>query len=169
MISEKRKRFCHEYVVDFNGRQAAIRSGYSEKTATGQASMILDDPIVQKYLQKLLAKQEAKIEVTAQRVIDELASLAFHDIGNYYKRNKRGRLVLKELDELTESQRSAVSEYDPKKKILKLYCKDPSLDKLGKYLKLFSEFGANTLNFTMMESVTKDGAAFTFNVGLPKK
>jgi len=169
MISEKRKRFCHEYVVDFNGKQAAIRCGYSAKSATTQACLILSDVRVQEYLQALIAKQEAKLEVTAQRVIDELGRLAFHDIGQYYKRDAKGKLVQKELDELTIDQRAAVAEYDPAKKILKLYSKDPSLDKLGKHFKLFSELNDQVHTFTVMPELKLGGKVIIFNVGEPVK
>lgn len=169
MISEKRKRFCHEYAVDFNGRRAAIRSGYSAKSATVQASMILDDPNVQKYLQSLLAKQEVKLGITAQRVIDELGRLAFHDVGSYYKRKSRNRMVMKELDELTTDQRAAIAEYDPAKKIMKLYSKDPSLDKLGKHFKLFSDLNDQVHTFTVMPELKLGGKTIIFNVGEPVK
>lgn len=169
MISEKRKRFCHEYVVDFNGKRAAIRTGYSAKSATTQACLILSDPRVQEYLKKLTAKQEAKLKVTAERVIDELGRLAFSDIGAYYKRDEAGNVILRELDELTVEQRAAVVEHDVEKKILKLASKDPSLDKLGKHFKLFSELNDQVHTFTIMPELKLGGKTIIFNVGEPVK
>lgn len=168
-MSPKRKRFCEEYAVDFNGKRAAMRAGYSPKSATVQASMMLDDPEVQVYLAKLTKKQQERIELTAQRVLDELARLAFHDIGSYYRRNAKGALVLKDIDDLTLDQRAAVAEYDPAKNLMRLYSKDPSLDKLGKHFKLFTELHEQQHTFTVMPELKLGGKTLIFNVGEPVK
>lgn len=59
-ITDKQKRFCHEYIKDFNGKQAAIRAKYSEKTATMQASRLLTNANVIEYLSKLKAEVKEK-------------------------------------------------------------------------------------------------------------
>lgn len=164
----KQERFCREFMIDHNGTQAMIRAGYSKKTATAQASMMLAKPHIQKFLAELAKSQAMDLTVTADRVIKELARLAFHDVGAYYKRDKNQKLVLRDLDELTYDQRAAVAEYDPEKKILKLYSKDPSLDKLGKHLKLFTELHEQQHNFTIMPELKLNGNVVIFNVGLPK-
>jgi phage terminase small subunit len=48
--TEQQKAFCHEFAKDFNGTQAAIRAGYSEKSASRQAHDLLKNPLVQSYL-----------------------------------------------------------------------------------------------------------------------
>ena len=58
IISDKQKRFCLEYVKDYNGTQAAIRAGYSKKTANEQASRLLTNVNISKYLAEL--KEEIK-------------------------------------------------------------------------------------------------------------
>jgi len=59
-LSEKQKRFCEEYTVDFNGLQAAIRAGYSEKTANQQASRLLTKVNIQQYIKGLQEKLSKK-------------------------------------------------------------------------------------------------------------
>lgn len=52
-LTAKQKAFCHEYLVDFNGTQAAIRAGYSKNTAQEISSENLSKPIIKKYVQEL--------------------------------------------------------------------------------------------------------------------
>lgn len=61
-LTPKQKMFCEEYMLDLNGTQAAIRSGYSEKTATSIAAENLTKPDIQKYLQILMKKKSDEIE-----------------------------------------------------------------------------------------------------------
>ena len=52
-LNPKQKRFCEEYIVDLNATQAAIRAGYSERTAGSQAHDLLKKPEIQTYIAKL--------------------------------------------------------------------------------------------------------------------
>lgn len=64
-ITEKQKRFCDEYLVDRNATQAAIRAGYSKKTAISQASRLLTKVNVRDYvLEKALEQSKAIAEKT---------------------------------------------------------------------------------------------------------
>ena len=53
-MTAKQKRFCDEYLTDLNATQAAIRSGYSEKTAYSIGNENLKKPEIQEYIQKRL-------------------------------------------------------------------------------------------------------------------
>ena len=78
-LNPKQERFVQEYLIDSNAKRAAIAAGYSAKTAEQQGWQLLHHPAVAAQLAK---KQEAlseKMDVTAERVIDELAMLAFYD------------------------------------------------------------------------------------------
>lgn len=167
-LSPRYKRFCDAYIVSLNGQNSAIQAGICKTNARAWASHALKREDVKAYLAESVVAVKDDLKVTAERVLGELARLAFHDVGSYYK-VVNGKEVLKSLDELTPDQRAAISEYCPKEKKIKLYSKDPSLDKLGKHLKLFTELHEQQHTFTVMESVTKDGVKLEFNVGLPKK
>lgn len=166
-LSKKHKRFCHEYLKDYNGAQAAIRAGYSSTGSNVNAHRILNRPEVKEYLKSIMAPIEEEMEATSQRTLKELSRLAFHDPGDYFKRDAKGKLVIKDIDELTKAQRAAIAEYDPVKKVLKLYSKDPSLDKLGKHFKLFTELNENQTSFTIMPELKLNGQTIIFNVGEP--
>ncbi len=75
MLNEKQKRFCEEYIKDLNGKQAAIRAGYSKKTANEQASRLLRNVNVEKYLKSLREEQKIECIISANEVIKELAKI----------------------------------------------------------------------------------------------
>lgn len=167
-LTEKVKSFCQEYLVDLNGAAAARRVGVTPQSARQRASMWLAEPEIEKYLATLLAEKNANLAVTADRVLKELARLAFHDVGSYYKKIK-GKEVLKRLDELSADQRAAIVEYDPKAGTMKLAAKDGPLNQLGKHLKLFTELHEQQHSFTIMPELRIGGKTIIFNVGEPRK
>lgn len=57
-LNEKQKRFCDEYIVDYNATQAAIRAGYSGKTARNIASNLLTKVHIQKYIAELTSEKK---------------------------------------------------------------------------------------------------------------
>ena len=57
-MTAKQKRFCDEYLTDLNATQAAIRSGYSEKTAYSIGNENLKKPELKKYIEERMAKQD---------------------------------------------------------------------------------------------------------------
>jgi phage terminase small subunit len=76
-LNEKQARFCEEYIVDLNATQAAIRAGYSEKTAYSQGQRLLKDVEAQARVAELIAARSKRTEITADRVLQELASIGF--------------------------------------------------------------------------------------------
>jgi phage terminase small subunit len=69
-LTKKQEAFCREYVVDFNGTQAAIRAGYSEKTATVSASENLRKPNVQNFIKELQSDRKERLEITADELTE---------------------------------------------------------------------------------------------------
>ena len=69
-LSDKQKRFCKEYVVDFNATRAAIAAGYSKRTARSVGWENLTKPDIQNYIQSLQSSQLERLEINA----DELTS-----------------------------------------------------------------------------------------------
>ena len=67
-LTKKQEAFCREYVVDFNGTQAAIRAGYSKKTAKVSASENLTKPNIQDFINELQGKQAKRLEITADEL-----------------------------------------------------------------------------------------------------
>ena len=104
-LSEKQKRFCEEYLIDLNGTQAATRAGYSAKTANEQAARLLAKVSVQAYVQSLQKKVSTKLEITRERILNELARIAFSDVRVYF--DEEGNL--KKFEDINDDQAAAVS------------------------------------------------------------
>ena len=90
-MTAKQQRFVDEYLIDLNATQAAIRSGYSEKTAEQTASRMLSFVKVQNAIQEAMKQREERTKITQDRVLEELAKIAFANITDYleYKTNLR--------------------------------------------------------------------------------
>lgn len=76
-LTEKQQRFVEEYLIDLNGTQAAIRAGYSARTANEQASRLLANVSVQQAVSERMAERSKRTGVSQDRVILELAKIAF--------------------------------------------------------------------------------------------
>lgn len=92
-MSEKQRRFVAEYLVDLNATQAAIRAGYSVKTAESQGSRLLRKVQVAEAVQAGQAKRLGKLEITAERVLREIACLAFSDVRKLFDATGRLRPI----------------------------------------------------------------------------
>jgi len=79
-LTPKQKRFIAEYLVDLNATQAAIRSGYSPKTARFIAQENLTKPDIRKMIDAALAEQSQRTKITADAVLQEVGNIAFAPI-----------------------------------------------------------------------------------------
>jgi len=82
-LSDKQRAFCREYVRDYNGTQAAIRAGYSKKTAQEQASRLLSKVIIQKEIARLESLIENKVIISKEKIMRELSLLGFSDMKDH--------------------------------------------------------------------------------------
>ncbi len=82
-LTDKQKRFCEEYLIDLNATQAAIRAGYSEKTAYRTGADNLRKPQIEEYIAKRQKELSRSTEITQERVIKELALIAFSNNADY--------------------------------------------------------------------------------------
>lgn len=92
-MDDKRQRFAEEYLVDHNATQAAIRAGYSPRTAKQQGSRLLTNADVLALIDAGNARASERSGITKERVLAELALLAFSDIG-HYKVDDAGNVTL---------------------------------------------------------------------------
>ena len=92
-LNDQQELFCREYIIDFNGRQAAIRAGYSPKTAAATASRMLNNVNTQAFLRELKVEREKRTNVSADRVVDQLAKIAFMDVKSIIDRGKEKKKV----------------------------------------------------------------------------
>ncbi|HGJ5891174.1 MAG TPA: terminase small subunit, partial [Arsenophonus apicola] len=74
-LTDKQEAFCREYLIDLNATQAAIRAGYSEKTAKDIACQNLAKLNIQKRIQTLMEERKNRIEVNADYVLKRLVEI----------------------------------------------------------------------------------------------
>lgn len=79
-LTNKQRRFVEEYLVDLNATQAAIRAGYSSRTAASIGEENLRKPEIAKAVQEAQAERSRRTEITQDMVLRELAKIGFSDI-----------------------------------------------------------------------------------------
>ncbi len=149
-LTPKQIRFVEEYLIDLNATGAARRAGYSERTADVQASRLLGNVKVQAAISTKQAKRSANTEITAERVLRELARLSFTDPRKLYKPD--GSLIpIRDLDDDSAATIASVEVFEEYEgtgecrrlvghtKKLKRWDKVASLDKLGRHLGLWKD------------------------------
>lgn len=164
IVNKRQRQFCEEYLIDLNATQAAIRAGYKEKYAHTNAPKLLQNTTIKAKIDELMAARSQRTEITQDRVIKELALIAFSNAADYAAVVERemsmevdGHIV-KILDddgkpmmyrtvepvltaELTEEQRRALSVIKKGRDgfEVKPYDKVRALELLGKHLGLFQD------------------------------
>jgi phage terminase small subunit len=149
-LTPKQEIFVAEYLTDLNATRAAIAAGYSAKTAESQAARLLVNVKVAAVIAEKQGKRLAKLEITADRVLQEIARLAFFDPRKFFNEDGSAKQV-SELDddtamalagmdvmELFEGSGDQKHAYGLMKKF-KLVDKGQNLERLGKHLKLFTD------------------------------
>nr|DAU56385.1 MAG TPA: Terminase small subunit [Caudoviricetes sp.] len=81
-LTEKQKRFVEEYLIDLNATQAAIRAGYSAKTANEQGARLLVNVSIQKAISRAMTARSNRTNISQDRVVNELAKIAFMNIAD---------------------------------------------------------------------------------------
>jgi phage terminase small subunit len=92
-VALKHERFCQEYLVDLSASAAARRAGYSEKSAGAQGSRLLKDPKILERIEQLQLERAVRTQVTADRVLHELAVVGFSNV-DHYQLGPAGGVVL---------------------------------------------------------------------------
>lgn len=146
-MNAKQEAFVREYLIDLNATQAAIRAGYSKKTARAIGAENLTKPYIKTAINREIDKRAARTEINADRVIKELAALGFADT-TLAIRVKRGRVVVTDTDKLSESTRRAISEIKQTINVtggasisIKFHDKKGPLQLLGQHLGIFEDEG----------------------------
>lgn len=152
-LNERQKKFVDEYLIDLNATNAAIRAGYSEKTAYSIGHENLNKPEIQAQIKERRKDLQERTEVTQDKVIAELSKIGFAKLTDFveYKTVKRvidyedGEPVIDwamMVDAIDSSKvdGSAIQEVSISKDgtfKFKLYSKLDALEKLGRHLGMF--------------------------------
>ena len=110
-MTEKQKRFCDEYLIDLNATQAAIRSGYSAKTAKQIGQQNLTKLDIQEYINKRLAEKEAELIADQDEILRTLTRV----------------LRRQEMDTVVVTCKERSSKYDEKGKKVTIEKEVPQL------------------------------------------
>lgn len=141
-MTPKQQKFVEEYLVDLNATQAAIRAGYSQKTAGKIGFENLQKPEIQAAIQGEQQKLSEKTGISAERVLRELERLSFSSLRDFLTWGPGG-VVVRDSATLTEAQAACISEISQtstefgRNIVVKLHSKDRALEKLGRHLGLF--------------------------------
>lgn len=139
-LTAKQQRFCDEYLIDLNATQAAIRAGYSPKTAEQAASRLLTIVKVSDEIAREMAERSKRTGINQDRVVQELAKLAFVNIADVVDLDDATVRQSATCEDLAciQSVKIKPSEFGTEREI-KLYDKKSSLELLGKHLGMFKD------------------------------
>lgn len=107
-LSPRMERFVDEYMVDFNGTQAAIRAGYAKSGAHVQAARLLNNAKVIKAIQERRDRVASKFELTRERLLEEYCKLAFSDPRKFFREDG----TLKTIPELDDETAAALAHFE---------------------------------------------------------
>ena len=140
--------FAREWLIDFDGQAAAIRAGYSAKTAAAQASRLLTQPRVINLITKLQEVTNDKLQLTRERVIEEMARVGLVDVRKLFNNGR-----LRDIESLDDDTAAAVSSVEVVTSTLghgedveiehthkiKMHPKMQALDKLGQHFNIYED------------------------------
>jgi phage terminase small subunit len=104
-LTAKQRRFADEYLIDLNATQAAARAGYSARTANEQGARLLANVSVRSAIETGNARRSERTGITADRVLEQLARIAFFDMRKLYRADG----TLKAMHELDEDGAAVLS------------------------------------------------------------
>ena len=135
-------RFVEEYLVDLNPAKAYQRAGYQSKNAAQAAWGLLHRKDVQRAIQKAQEERQRRCHIDQDRVLQELAKIAFANIKSMVRWDDQG-FTVKNSDNITEEDAAAISEVEIKfndfgaRAKIKLYDKRAALVDIGNHLGIF--------------------------------
>ena len=142
-LTEKQQRFVDDYLIDLNATQAAIRAGYSVKTANEQGSQNLAKLSIQQAIAEQMAERSKRTGVNQDRVVLELARIAFVKMTDLV--DSHGRIKDDAVEDdlaCIESVKYKSSESDTGSSIereVKISPKLKALELLGKHLGMWND------------------------------
>jgi len=149
-LTAKQEKFCNEYLINLNATQAAIRAGYSEKTAAVIGAENLIKPNIANFIQERQKELQEETGITQKRVLEEYAKIAFSDIRQMFDGNNM-LLSLKdvpddiaaclssvEVDQLWGASMDSKVQIGETKKV-KVWNKINALDSLARHFGMFEK------------------------------
>lgn len=151
-ISPKQFRFVAEYLVDQNGTQAAIRAGYSPRTANEQASDLLAKPSIRAEVDKRLNEIMERSIASRERILQETTRLALSDPKELVDENGRIRRLREIPDDLRVCIKSIKRSKDGAFEVT-FRDKEKGLELMGKYHKLWTDRVEHDVSDNLIEKM----------------
>lgn len=134
-MTAKQMRFCDEYLIDLNATQAAIRAGYSEKTAGVIANENLNKPYISEYIKKRMAEKEAELIADQNEVLKYLTQVLRGE-------SQSEVVVIENIGDFTSEARTMKKAPDEKERL-------KAAELLGKRYGLYKENVEQTVDMDM--------------------
>lgn len=140
-LTEKQKKFVEEYLIDLNATQAAIRAGYSVKTADQQGSRMLTNVKVRQAIAEKMAERSRRTGINQDRVLTELAKIAFVNADDVINAQDATTKEGASRDDLAAIQSIKVKSFgeDGIEREIKLADKLKALEMLGRHLGMWND------------------------------
>ena len=135
-LTPKQLRFVKEYMVDLNGKQAAIRAGYSPRSAEMHSSRLLSYDKVRAAVVKENARVDRKLEISAERTLLETSRLSSSNLKKLYDENGN----LKPIHELEDDIAACISGIE----VVTTYRKDTDGNMIPEYTKKYKLWDKNS-------------------------
>ena len=143
-LTKKQQLFVDEYLIDLNATQAAIRAGYSPTSARQIADENMSKPDIKNAIDRAIAERSKRTGVNADRIIRELAKIAFVNPTDVINMDEATI-----LDAATRDDTAAISSVKVKRiptedgdiveREVKVYDKTKALELLGKHIGMFTD------------------------------
>ena len=140
-MTKKQKRFVEEYLIDLNATQAAIRAGYSPDTAYSIGNENLKKPEIKTRIDKAMAERSKRTGVNADRVVMELAKIAFvnaDDVIDFKTATVKEGALPEDLAAI-QSVKVKIFGEDGLEREIKMADKIKTLELLGRHLGMFKD------------------------------
>ena len=143
-LTPKQRLFVQEYLIDLNAKQASIRAGYSPANAEFQGHQLINNPKVKQAIELAMYEREQRTKVTQDRVIQELAKIAFinpTDVVNSYDASLHNGAAREDTAAISSIRVRRIPSKNGMgiEREIKLNDKIRALDLLGKHLGLFND------------------------------
>lgn len=133
-LTAKEERFCQEYLIDLNGTAAAVRAGYSKRTAYSIANQLLGKEHIQERIAELQAERAKRTKIDQDYVLSKLKAILDTTIKDVLKQSGRG-VGFRKLSDLTPEEAAAIWEISwGKTKKIKMYDKLKAIELAMKHL-----------------------------------
>lgn len=153
-LTARQSVFVNEYLKDLNASQAAIRAGYSKRTAAVIGRQNLRKVTVKSAIDAKMAARAQRIEIASDQVLREIARLAFFDPRRLFDAKGKFLPIAKWPDEVAAAVSSIEFVKVPGTKIvttkIRFWDKSKNLELLGRHLRIFLDTPpVNPVNLTI--------------------